>query len=240
MMPRAAAALLVVAASTAVAHAQGAPGETAPAPAPAPAEHGWCSWSAGAHESVMANRWAVGLSLGQLSLAPKDSPDAKTDFGVGELSLRFRATPHLELELAGGGGRQTLNDGTQGQLEAHTGVFALRYRFAPEQRWNWWLMGGVGGISVVEHGAGDQAVQDSQRPLGELGVGVERRFRHFALQAELRGVGVGVAKASPPPPEAMPTPVSGGGANPASSPMSTTMSDKLSGGQLTIGASYYF
>jgi hypothetical protein len=192
----------------------------------------------------MANRWAVGLSIGHMSLAPKDTPDNKTEFGVGELSLRFRATLHLELELAVGGGRQTLSDGTQGDLEAHTGMLAARWRFAPEHRWNWWLMAGLGGMSVVQHDATNQQVNDGQRPMAEFGVGIERRFHHFALQAELRGIGVGPQNnssatptmATPPGPSTSTSPAS------ISTPptMMSTPDDHLSGGQLTIGASYYF
>ena len=75
---------------------------------------------------VMANRWAVGLSVGSLSIAPKDSPDAQTDFAIGQLSLRYRATYHLEVELALGGGQEKLQDGTQGDLEVITGLIGLR------------------------------------------------------------------------------------------------------------------
>src|SRR5262245_13320115 len=79
----------------ATAHAQ-APGEVAPQPMPAPTpvvvvpattQCGGCI-----REPVMANRWAVGLSLGSMGIAPKDNPDDKTNFAVGELAIRFRAT----------------------------------------------------------------------------------------------------------------------------------------------------
>src|SRR5204863_131225 len=78
---------------------------------PVAAPEGGC---APARASVMANRWAIGLSVGSMSLAPKGSPDDKTDFGVGELALRFRATPHLELELTAGGGRERTADNQDG------------------------------------------------------------------------------------------------------------------------------
>jgi hypothetical protein len=200
-----------------------------------------------ARESVMANRWAVGMSIGHLGIAPKDSTDSsqQTDFGVGELSLRYRATLHLELEVAFGGGREQLKDGTQGDLEAKTGMIGLRYRFCPEGEWNWWLMGGFGGLQVAQHGSTDQQFQDSERPMGQFGVGVERRFHHFALQAELRAIGIGPQKTS----DVMP--VTGTVSPPAQTTTTTTQppapqptmaatSDQLSGGQVTIGASYYF
>ena len=94
-MVRVLALATVLVAFTATARAQ-APGEVAPA-APAAAPQVSCSGGSGPID-VMANRWAVGLSVGSLSTAPKDTPDDKTQFGIGELALRFRATPHLELE----------------------------------------------------------------------------------------------------------------------------------------------
>jgi hypothetical protein len=205
-----------------------------------------------ARESVMAHRFGVGLSIGNFSIAPQDTPDAKTQFGVGELSLRFRATPHFELELAMGGGREQLKDGTQGDNEMKMGLLAARYVFNPEAPWNLSIMGGLGGFQVAPHGSTDQQFQDSERPLGELGIGIERRWHQFALRAELRAVHVGAPKNEP---AAMPTAgtFSGGGAPPSTSgtspmqppppqptPPTSAPSDQLSGGMLTIGASYYF
>ena len=113
-----AAAVVLLAASTAYAQA---PGETLPeVPAPPATDS----------IPVMANRWAVGMSVGSLSIAPKDSPDDKTQFGIGQLSLRYRATYHLELELAVGGGQQQLDDGSQGDLDVSTALLGVRYRFA--------------------------------------------------------------------------------------------------------------
>ena len=191
---------------------------------------------------VMANRFAVGLSVGSMTVAPKDSTSSadQTSFNVGEISLRFRLTPHLEIEGAFGGGRQQLTDGSQGDLQAKTALFSLRYRFMPRERWNWWLMGGIGALEVAQHDATDQQFQDTQRPVGALGIGIERRFRHFALQAELRGMGIGQTKAQaqPEPAATSMSTAPSGGMPPVQNP--TASADQLSGGQLTIGASYYF
>lgn len=232
-MVRVLALATVLVAFTATARAQ-APGEVAPA-APAAAPQVSCSGGSGPID-VMANRWAVGLSVGSLSVAPKDTPDNKTQFGIGELSLRFRATPHLEIEAAFGGGREQLSDGSQGQAEVHTGLIALRYRFSPEHEWNWWVMGGVGGFSVAPHGSTDQQFQDAQRPMGTFGFGIERRFSHFALQAELRAVGVGQNKDQPKTQPVMGTAQT----TTMPPPPASTAAQNLSGGALTIGASYYF
>ena len=179
--------------------------------------------------TVMDDRWAVGLSLGSMSLTPDGSHD-HTGFGIGELAVRFRATPHLELEASAGGGREQLDNGDQGDLEVNTAAVALRYRFNPEGAWNWFVMGGLGGASVTFHDATSQARDDATHALAMLGVGVERRFRHFALQAELRGVSIASGHTDDKMASAAPAAVT------PPSPAST----KLTGGSLTIGASYYF
>ncbi len=245
-------ALLIIAASASTALAQ-APGDMEPqdpqvmgpsmvtpaAEAPPP-----CAWAAAPHESVMAHRWAVGLSLGHLSLAPRDTPDGKTDFGVGELALRFRATRHLELELAIGGGRQQAQDGTQGDLDVKTGMLGVRWRFLPEHRWNIFASGGIGGIEIAQHGADAQTFKDAERPMMELGVGLERRWRHFALQAELRAISAGPQKDSTvmaQPAGTAPAPTTTTTTQPpAPTPTMSATPDNMTGAVLTIGASYYF
>ncbi len=182
---------------------------------------------------VMANRWAVGLSVGSFGLAPSSAPDAKSQFDVGELSLRFRATPHLELELHMAGGHEQLADGTQSDNQLAAGAIAVRYRFMIENDWNWWLMGGLGQAVIDSQYATSDQVNADTRGLGEVGAGVERRWDHFALQAELRGVGLGQTKAQKDA-----VPVAGGAAPPSLG--RAAPGDTLSGGSLTIGASYYF
>jgi hypothetical protein len=230
---------LVVATLAATAHAQ-APGEVVPygpqGPQTAPADPCGSSCS---RASVMANRWAVGIGVGHLTVAPDSAPDAKAEFGTGEFSLRFRATLHLELELGSFGGREQLpgNQG-EGDREAGAAYLGARYRFAAEQPWNWFVMMGLGGMSIASHDATDQQRHDAQRPIGLAGIGLERRWTHFALSAELRYVGVGkneqVERTSPP---LMMEP----GGKPL--PPDTTISpsqEHWSGGTFSIGASYYF
>ena len=229
----------------ATAHAQ-APGDTELAPPSAvPLDSGSGGCSHAIHEPVIANRWALGFSLGSLAVAPEGSPNNKTQFAVGELALRFRATPHLELELGAGGGREQLSDGSQGDRQVNTVTLAARYRFSIEHAWNWWLMAGFGGYAVAAPGASDAVLKANERPLGEAGIGIERRFRRFALQAELRGISVGppqhdqVTKA--PPTTVMAGSGTGGQPAPGGQPPSPYMgSDKQTGGVMTIGASYYF
>jgi hypothetical protein len=183
-------------------------------------------------ESVMDNRWAIGLSVGGMGLA-QDHSDTTTGFSVGELALRFRVTRHLELEVSAGGGRERTADNQDGDLEVSEAALAARWRFNPEGRWNLFAMGGIGGASIVRHDASDQERNDATQPLVMAGVGIERRFRHFALQADARLISIGtrddhmdvVERASTDQP----------------TPGVSTMSDKkLGGGSVSIGLNYYF
>jgi hypothetical protein len=211
----------------------------------------------------MAHRWALGLSFGGLGVAPEVPEGAaegpETQFRVAELSVRYRASRRIELSLAMSGGREVLKDDTDGDLATGTVMLALRYRFMPERRWNWFLTGGFGGTVVESHTANAAQRDAAQRPLGMLGIGLERRFRRFALQAELRMVGLGQRNDSSGD---MPVPDVGGagsggggstGGEPPPKPLPTgpqqllpansaaaVRADSLDGGMFTLGASYYF
>src|SRR3569833_1270022 len=100
--------------------ASGAPGMVAPQPIVVVAPP---------VRNVMADRWAVGLSIGGFSVSPDVAPDQQSKFDVGELALRIRATPHLELELAVGGGNERLSAGSQGDTQVTMEALALCFRF---------------------------------------------------------------------------------------------------------------
>jgi hypothetical protein len=212
-----------------LAHAQ-APGAVGAQPVVMVPESACVACGCNRPETVMSRRWAVGLSLGSMTLAPDARPDDKTAFAVGELALRFRATRHLELELAVGGGRERTADDMDGDLQVTTAALALRYRFRAEQHWNWFVMGGLGGAAIARHDATSQERSDATQPMLELGVGTEYRFDHLALQAELRGFGLGVARSdsSSDPAASMPF------------ESNTTNDIQRSGASLSVGLSYYF
>jgi hypothetical protein len=230
--------------SSAPYYAPAPPSSYAPAPAPAPAPASPCGYAA---SPVMARRWAIGLSLGRMGVTPEGaiegSEGSETEFRITELAVRYRATRRIELEVALSGGREHLKDDTEGSLATGSVTLALRYRFRPEQRWNWFLMGGLGGSIVAPHNSTELEREDATRPLGMVGVGIERRFRRFALQAELRAVGLGPRAdmmddgdgAPKPSPTPSPTP-----SRLLPQGYATTYAEELNGGVLTIGASYYF
>ena len=182
---------------------------------------------------VMANRWAVGLSFGSISTQPKGA-DNSTAYNVGELSLRFRATPHFELELAAAGGEDDQKTGQQVSMVA----LNARYRFMAYSHWNWWLMGGLGALTMAYDGASKETLDANQRPMVQVGIGLEHRWSQFALQAELRLGSVGPTKGGQP--MAVTGTVNADGS--ISTPPSTTSStdDTYAAGSFTIGAGYYF
>jgi hypothetical protein len=186
----------------------------------------------------MAHRFAIGVGLGGFAVAPEDAPEgSETEFKIAELALRFRATRRLELFVAFTGGRQVLEDDQEGPLATDMVTLGARVRFRPEQAWNWFVLAGFGSTLIADRDTPEELRGDLRRGHAMLGVGVERRWRHFAVQAELRGIGIAPhddeAMATPPPrPTTMPIP--------ENEPPIDSGADKLSGGQLTIGASYYF
>lgn len=218
------------------AHAQ-APGEMTPMgppPAPAAPQSEW---------SVMQNRLSIGLSVGQATLARDATPDAKTDFSIGELTLRYRLRPEWEAELALGGGNEKLKDGSQGDRQLTSATLGLRYRFRPADQLNWFLLAGLGGSAVASSSATSDQRDAATRGHVQVGGGIEYRWTHFALQAEVRLTAMGQPKSAS---DTTIMPVTGGidtpPSNVAPGPKPTTngTQDTMSGGQLTIGASYYF
>lgn len=193
--------LLVAIAGTAHAEAPGEYVVVAPAPV---------------GRDVMADRWAVGLGVGAVSLAAPNAT-TPTGYGIGELALRFRMTLHLELEASLGGG-----DSQDHTTSLGAAALGLRYRFHPREDWNVWFMGGLGAVSI-ETTADHTSVE---RPMVELGAGIERRFGRLALQAELRAIATGEPKQ----------------AEMTAARVATTQmtDDTLAGGELTLGASVYF
>jgi hypothetical protein len=204
-----------------------------PAAAPAPIAPPPAIVCGTPRDSVMANRWAIGFSVGSMGLAPEGAPDDNTQFAVGELALRFRATPRFELEFSVGGGRERVGD-EEGDLEVGTAAIAARFRFRPEAAWNWFVMAGLGGAAVTRFDATDEEREAAMKPLGMLGIGIERRFRHFALQAEARAIGIGDEKRD----EDMPRSDTVGDMKLVRTPIATE--ENSAGGSLTLGMSYYF
>jgi len=205
------------------------PGQTAPAPIVVqPARE----------IEPMADRFAVNLNIGGFSVAPEEAEEgSETHFNIAELQLRFRATRRLEIFLAFAGGRQHIDDedgGTEGDLAMDQVTLGLRFNFRPAHHWNWYLMAGFGSTLIAPHDTPEEFRDDMRRGHGMFGIGLEHRWQHFALSAELRGVSVEERE------DMFETqPVTDG---PRGEPPPASLMDgrELGGGQFTIGGSYYF
>jgi hypothetical protein len=185
-------------------------------------------------------RWSVGLGIGSLSLAPHSAPEVETEYGIGQLAVRYLATRHLEIELAFGGGREKLDDGEEGDREVSQGVLALRYRFSPGRRWNWWLMAGMGSLAVTRHEATKEEQDYAQQSTLQFGVGLERRWTRFALQLEMRAVGVKAHEGDEMPIRGEVTGADGSMPLPPKEPTTYGAGDGMAGGQLVFSGNYYF
>jgi len=185
------------------AHAQ-APGETRPTT-----------------PSVMDSRFAVALELGALGLHRDVEGENTNDvsFGVAELAGRFRIVRSFEIGLSLWGG-----GATKGALGTGGLFIDGRYRFLADRPWNVFASLSLGAASVADKGASER--EKAGRGALRLGVGVERRFGAFAIEAHLRILGI--SENDKFMPIDLPT------------PSDAMAADKLAGGALTIGGTYYF
>lgn len=179
-------------------------------------------------------KWGIGLRVTSMTLAPESNPEAETEYGGGGLQVRYRLAPRWQLELALDHVTERLEDGQMGTRQLQSATLAAQYHFRPYARWDWYALVGIGGTAN-----GDPEISDEEREASSvghvhLGVGVERRFRHLAIGAELRAVGIGprededVPQTEPVRPTGMTVPTA------------EIDAEGSSGGQLTIAATYYF
>ena len=182
-------------------------------------------------------RWAIGLRLESTTLTPKDGgSDAKTQWGGGGLELRYRIAPRWELAASADGGREQLADGSQGDRVLVVDTLSARFHPRPYARWDLYAIAGVGVAQIQVTGA--QPSAGDVRGEGELGVGLERRFGHLGVAAELRAMGIAAPKATADAAPAMTTTGATSGGTPP--PAAGAADGSLDGGVLTISAAYHF
>ena len=200
---------------------------------------GYCDCPAPAMVAAAAPElphWAIALHLGSATISPTDTPDQKSEWGGGGLELRYRLAPRWELGLAVDGGREQLADGSQGDRTLERTTLSARFHPRPYATWDFYGIAGVGSAAI---GTVDQPPPpDAHRGLGTLGLGVERRFGHIGIAAELSMLGIGAPKAQETP-VAMPVAASAPGATTAP-PAMTTADNGYGGGSFTLAASYAF
>jgi len=201
--------------------------EAAPAFAQSPGECACAVPAPAAVVIVEAPRRKLGVSLrmSALGMHPSDDPEAHTDFSGGGLAVSYRINRRWGIELAADHFTEDTEEGTPRELQAVSvsATFHLRpYRYA---RWDGYLIAGLGTATAVTEG--------NQAPVGygsaHLGLGLERRFRRLGISAELRMIGMGEAKDEE--------------AQPAAASRMEPRSDEergISGGQVSLAATYYF
>lgn len=172
----------------------------------------------------LPGRWSIGLNMQTASFSPNDSnyEGDTADFDGGSIAIRYRPWRKVDLELSFGGGRQNI-DGMEGDLAMGSGTLAARYHFNQENKWNFWLLLGVGATTIARHDASDAEIDAAQRPHLAIGAGLEYRFTNFALQIEARGIGLGQTEDEKMLQE-----------------QGVYTGEGISGGSFTLGASYYF
>ncbi len=182
----------------------------APAPAPQPVE--------------LAHRWSVAARGVSLTLGDPSNDTSKTTYGGGGLSVGYRLNARWELLAS-----FDALDAPEGP-DLHAAALTARFHFHPLHRWDWYALAGLGAVHEVPLEEGDQmSVDGPTRGQVHAGVGLARRFPRWSLAAELHAVGVGPEKPSDTTSVMREAP---------GSAMST--GDKLSGGELTVAASFYF
>jgi hypothetical protein len=174
-------------------------------------------------------RLSIGVGVGQMELTSGGYTsggydDQRQTFNIGELAVRYRLLRHLELELSFGGGREYLVGGYDGTSAVAWGTLAARYRFNPQDHWNWWLLAGGGQTIVAPRDATRDRVNAAARVHGVIGIGLEHRWDHVAIQLELRGIATGATKSD----------------RDLADQYGYAEGPGLSGGQFSLGAGYYF
>ncbi len=174
----------------------------------------------------LPGRWSLGLNFHAVEYSSENSSES-AQFNGGEIAIRYRPWRKVDLELSLGGGRQQIEgyDGERmdGELAMGTGTLAARYHFNQENKWNFWLLFGVGATTIAHHDASDEEIDAAQRPHVAVGAGLEYRFVNFALQLEARAIGLGQTEDEKMLQE-----------------QGVYTSEGISGGSIAFGASYYF
>jgi hypothetical protein len=226
-------ALAFVALGTSSALAQvGPPGMcdcAAPPPVapPAPAE-GWDG-----------SKWGIGLRLSSVTFHDPASPEQPTNFGGGGIEIGYRLGARWELTLALGGGQEKLEDGSEGTRQMSEGTLSAKYHLRPYRAWDVVLAAGFGSTAIYEERATDEMREEAAQGHIKLGVAVERRLRRWPVGLSIGLSMVGLAPVEEDGDVAEPTRPGSG----VPMPDDVNLDDDdegVSGGELTLGATYYF
>ena len=132
-----------------------------------------------------------GRALGRPDVAPALRHDRAIEVQHRELALRFRMTLHLELEASARGRRREARRRRASQRLRPDRALSVCAGAAVE-------LVAVGRRRRARHRADRRersGKSDATRGEIHAGIGLERRFHRFALQAELRAIATGASKA---------------------------------------------
>lgn len=135
---------------------------------------------------VMANRWAVNLSLWFGSMTPRTSGAGSIPLAGLELSGRFRIREPIELAFSlFGGGSGDPNNNDMNTVSVGGFMIDARWRFMYDRPWN---VAAVAGIGVMSAAAKAGATDEDKAGRGSLrvGVAVEHRWEHWAIEGDFR------------------------------------------------------
>lgn len=167
--------------------------------------------------------WGVGFHATGLGLQSKADPEVKDDLGGAGIQGRYRLNARWELELAADHIQGERDDGLERDLRLMT--LGAMFHINPQSQWDFSVVAGLGGAreDVTQKNKGQAAFEHSQ---AYLGVALERRFQHIAIEAQLRAVGLhrNDEKLDGPDFAGLDVPVP----------------QQSSGGQLLLSACYYF
>jgi len=141
---------------------------------------------------AVADEWGLGLrATGEQVQSHDDGSDAIGMAGGG-LLVRWRLSERwgLELDLDGMSGKLA-----GGAFERKTSALGLTgsFHLTPGSRWDLYLLLGIGGVSdkvTFEDVMGQSVEQEFKETEVRLGVGLEYRWRHIGLGAEVAAVGL--------------------------------------------------
>lgn len=137
-----------------------------------------------APEPWQSHRFGLGLRLGGTSVSTNYSVDPE-EYSTAGLAARYRVSRRWELELAIDHGQLDNGDGTMGPAELSVGTISALLHLRPQARWDWYLLGGLGTSERRPYADSDWADERSHLAIG---IGLERRFEHLVIGAELRGL----------------------------------------------------
>jgi len=169
--------------------------------------------------TAMADEWGLGLRALSERVNPSDGGPGGIDMGGAGILVRWRISALVGLELG--------IDGVHGQLDGYdrktsSATLAATVHLNPESRWDIYLLAGIGGATdkITAVDADGMTVEDElKETLLRVGGGVEFRWEHIGVGAELAGVAFFLQ-------------------NPETS--SGLVPSKSGGGQLSLFGTFYF